>query len=224
MRPDVLVWDWDNTLVDAWGGVQAALNATFAEFGLPAWSRAETLERVRGALHESFPAVFGAAWQRAAESFRAHHARLQLEHLAPMPGVAAVLAGFAGKQAVVSNKEGAPLRREVAHLGWSKRFGVVVGADDASAAKPDPAPIWYALAAIGARPGPSIWYIGDTGVDMLAARAAGVTAVLLGDAGHDGGVAHLAERDAGPHLHFSTAAALATRLGLDLDLAEKQNQ
>jgi phosphoglycolate phosphatase len=30
--------------------------------------------------------------------------------------------------------------------------------------------------------------VGDTAVDMQAARAAGCTAVLLGDAAHDGGV------------------------------------
>jgi phosphoglycolate phosphatase len=213
MRPDVILWDWDNTLVDAWGGIQAALNATFAEHGLPAWSRAEALARVRGAMSETFPALFGPAWQTAAESFRAHHRRLQLDHLVPMPGALAAIEAFAGSQAVVSNKEGAPLKREVAHLGWARHFRAVVGADDAAAAKPDPAPIWYALGIIGVKPSASVWYVGDTAVDMLAARAAGVTAVLLGDAAHDGGIVDLAKRGADPHLHCVTAEALALRLG-----------
>jgi phosphoglycolate phosphatase len=213
MRPEAILWDWDNTLVDAWGGIQAALNATFAEHGLPAWSRAETLGQVRGAMHETFPALFGPGWRAAAESFRAHHRALQLDHLAPMPGVLDVIEAFAGTQAVVSNKEGVPLRREVAHLGWNRHFRAIVGADDAAAAKPDPAPIWYALENIGVKPSVFIWYIGDTAVDMLAARAAGVTAVLLGDAAHDGGVAELTRRGAQPHLHFVTADALAIRLG-----------
>ena len=42
-----------------------------------------------------------------------------------------------------------------------------------------------------------VWYLGDTALDMQAARAAGVTAVLIGDAGHDQGIAHAA-----PDLHF----------------------
>ena len=49
-----------------------------------------------------------------------------------------------------------------------------------------------------------IWYVGDTALDMQAARAAGCTAVLLGDAAHDGGVAAAA-----PDLSFAGAHALA---------------
>lgn len=220
MRPDAVLWDWDNTLVDAWGGIEAALNATFAAYGMPAWTREETRARVRGSMRESFSALFGKDWEAAAESFRKHHAAMQLAHLAPMPGAEAAVLAYGGVQAVVSNKEGAPLRREVAHLGWGSHFRAIVGADDATAAKPDPAPIWYALAAIGVKPGPAIWYVGDTGIDMLAAKAAGLTAVLVGDAAHDGGVASLETRGAGPHLHFVTAEALATRLGTE----EQQNQ
>ncbi len=44
-------------------------------------------------------------------------------------------------------------------------------------------------------------------LDMQAARAAGVTAVLIGNADHDGGV----ER-AAPHIHFPSAHDLRARL------------
>jgi phosphoglycolate phosphatase len=44
---------------------------------------------------------------------------------------------------------------------------------------------------------------------MQAARAAGVTAVLIGDASHDLGVDRAA-----PDLHFPSAHVLAARLGL----------
>jgi phosphoglycolate phosphatase len=49
--------------------------------------------------------------------------------------------------------------------------------------------------------------MGDTALDMQAARVAGVTAVLIGNAGHDGGI----ER-AAPHLHFNSAYQLCARL------------
>jgi phosphoglycolate phosphatase len=52
-----------------------------------------------------------------------------------------------------------------------------------------------------------VWYVGDTALDMQAARAAGCTAVLLGDAAHDGGVTH-----ARPDLHFADGHALAAAL------------
>jgi phosphoglycolate phosphatase len=53
----------------------------------------------------------------------------------------------------------------------------------------------------------SVWYQCDTAHEMRAARAAGVTAVLIGDAAHDGGV----ER-AAPDLYFPSAHHLAARL------------
>ena len=63
-----------------------------------------------------------------------------------MPGaVEALTAGAAWPQGVVSNKAGRYLRAEVAHLGWAAHFGAVVGAGDAAADKPDPAPIHLAL-------------------------------------------------------------------------------
>ena len=106
-----------------------------------------------------------------------------------MQGAAeALTAGRAWPQGVVSNKSGKFLRAEVAHLGWEAYFGAVIGAGDAAADKPDPAPIHLALGRLGA--------------------TADLTAVLIGDASHDLGVDRAA-----PDLHFRSAHALAARLG-----------
>jgi phosphoglycolate phosphatase len=207
-RPAVLLYDWDNTLVDAWVGVTVALNAVFAAFAMPAWSVADTRERVRVSLRESFPVMFGTEWERARDIFYATLEKEHLAHVTPMPGATdALMAGAAWPQGVVSNKTGRYLRAEVAHLGWAAHFGAVVGAGDASADKPDPAPIRLALDGLGRAVDASVWYLGDTALDMEAARAAGVTAVLVGDASHDGGIDR-----ARPDLHFPTAVDLAARL------------
>ena len=66
--------------------------------------------------------------------------------------------------AIVSNKAGPFLRREVEHhverpcgrFGWNRRFGTIVGAGDCVSGKPHPAPIWHALATIGVQAGPSV--------------------------------------------------------------------
>ncbi len=113
---------------------------------------------------------------------------------------------------IVSNKAGPFLRREVEHLGWNARFRAIVGAGDCEADKPHPAPVWHALTRIGVQPGPSVWYVGDTALDMKTAHAAGCTAVLLGDAAHDGGLALMQGSDCPPGLHFADAAALARYL------------
>src|SRR5581483_9703942 len=53
LLPTVLLYDWDNTLVDGWAAITAALNAVFAAYGMPAWTREETRGRARVALRES---------------------------------------------------------------------------------------------------------------------------------------------------------------------------
>ena len=208
VRPSVLLWDWDNTLVDAWGGVTAALNAAFAAFAMPSWTEDETRARARVSLRDSFPQMFGTEWVRARDVFYATLGERHLDHVQPMPGVIAALErGRPSPQGVVSNKTGRYLRAEVAHLGWAPLFRAVVGAGDAEADKPDPRPLLLALMKIGAVADATVWYVGDTALDMQAARAAGLTAVLVGDAAHDGGI-----ETAAPDLHFRDAHDLASRL------------
>ncbi|MFC7475006.1 HAD family hydrolase [Dankookia sp. GCM10030260] len=205
--PRAVLWDWDNTLVDGWAAIAAGLNAAFRAHGLPEWTLEEVRGRVRRSLRETFPEMFGAAWEQARDTFYAEVRARHLAVLTPMPGAAAAIAAVAAAglpQGVISNKQGALLRAEAAHLGWDGCFGCLVGAGDAVADKPDPAPFRMALAALGLPAGPEVWYVGDTALDMQAARGAGCTAILLGDAAHDGGIAK-----ALPDRAFADGAALA---------------
>jgi phosphoglycolate phosphatase len=188
-RPRALVFDWDNTLVDGWPAVLAGLNAAFAAFGMPPWDHARMMRQVRRSMRETFPEIFGAEWERARRIFTDEVLSMHLSVLRPLDGTAALLdAARPWPLAVVSNKQGPTLRREAEHLGWAPRFRALLGAGDCVADKPDPAPLLAALAAVGAASSPEVWYIGDTHLDMQAARNAGVSAVLLGDAAHDGGI------------------------------------
>ncbi|MBX9699619.1 MAG: HAD family hydrolase [Acetobacteraceae bacterium] len=208
--PSAILWDWDNTLVDGWAAIQAGLNAAFRAYGLPEWDRETVLRDVRRSLRETFPELFGAAhWEAARDIFYAEVRTRHLGVLRPLDGSVAALEAAADlvPQGVVSNKQGALLRAEAAHLGWDRHFRALVGAGDAVRDKPDPAPLLLALGSLGADAGPDVWYIGDTALDMQAARAANCTAVLLGDAHHDGGVSN-----AGPDHAFRDGHALAAYL------------
>jgi phosphoglycolate phosphatase len=81
--------------------------------------------------------------------------------------------------AVVSNKRNPLLSAEVAIFGFGRFFKKVLGAGEASADKPDPAPLLHTLEAIGIAPGPHVWYLGDSHTDMMCAIGAGCTAVLF---------------------------------------------
>lgn len=205
-RPDCILWDWDNTLVDGWAAIQHGLNVTFRAFDMPEWDRETVLARVRGSMRDTFPGMFGGEWEKARDIFTDAVRECHLGVLSPMPGAAAAIAAAAtlGPQAVISNKQGPLLRAEAAHLGWQAHFTATLGAGDAAADKPDPAPFRLALEACGVRADARVWYVGDTALDMRAARAAGCVAVLVGGAPHDGGVAH-----AMPDLAFGDADTLA---------------
>ncbi len=181
-RPLAVLFDWDNTLVDNWGSVRAALNAALVEFGMEPWTIEETRARVRRSLRETFPEMFGEEWKRARDIF---YRTFEAEHLATLralDGAEATLAELSRDAVlgVVSNKQGTLLRREAEALGWTRHFHRLVGATDAVRDKPDPAPVEMALEGISLPQNAMIWFVGDTALDMHAAHASGCVPVLFG--------------------------------------------
>jgi len=74
---------------------------------------------------------------------------------------------------------GAGLAYRLAEEGWSDFFNRLVGANDAARDKPAVEAVDLALADSGLRPGPEVWFVGDTDIDMTCAVAASCTPVLL---------------------------------------------
>jgi phosphoglycolate phosphatase len=181
-RPQAIVFDWDNNLVESWPVIHDALNHTFRTWGVPEWTFAETKQRVRKSLRDRFPAIFGDDWEKAAETFYARYAEIHADLVQPAAGAEAALARLAESGiylAVVSNKHGGYLRKEAEHLGWSGYFGRIVGAMDAERDKPDPAPVRLALAPAGLDAAAEVWFVGDTDIDLACAANAGLVGVLL---------------------------------------------
>ena len=182
-RPRAVIFDWDNTLVDSWVTIHAALAETFRAMGQEPWTLEETRVRVRYSLRESFPKLFGERWEEARHIFYAAFERAHLEHLAPLPGAGDMLKAMhdAGLYlAVVSNKTGRYLRAEAEHLGWAPYFSRIVGAGDAARDKPAEDPVHMALEGSNIPAGENVWFVGDAGIDMEIAHKTGCMPVLLG--------------------------------------------
>ncbi|MCC7273070.1 MAG: HAD family hydrolase [Alphaproteobacteria bacterium] len=207
--PEAILFDWDNTLVDNWPVIAAALNAALTAMGQAAWTEAEVRARVRRSARETFPEMFGDRAEEAERIFYAAFAAGHLAGLAPMAGAVAALDAAAARGiylAVVSNKHGGFLRAEADHLGWTGRFGRIVGATDTAADKPAPEPVLAALEGTGIAPGLSVWFVGDAGIDMECAARTGCVPVLVRDETTLG-----AEFDRWPpRLHLPHCLALAS--------------
>jgi phosphoglycolate phosphatase len=180
-RPRAILFDWDNTLVDSFGTIHAALVETQLAMGNETWTLQQAKERVRHSLRDAFPVMFGDHWEAAREIFYAAFERLHLDHLVALPGAEETLRAVADHclLAVVSNKTGKYLRKESQHLKWDALFHRVVGANDCARDKPSPEPVLLALQGSGISPGPDVWFVGDTDIDLQCAHGAGCVPVLV---------------------------------------------
>lgn len=212
LRPRALLFDWDNTLIDSWGAIHGALKVTFEAMGREPWTLDETRQRVRRSAREAFPALFGERAEEAADIFYQAFESDHLEHLEARQGAEALLRGLAESGsyylAVVSNKRGDLLRREAARLGWDGYFERLVGANDAARDKPAVDAVTLALENSGLAPGPEVWFVGDTDIDMVCATNAGCLPVLLRH--EPPAVGEFAGSE--PGVHFAGCAQLLEKL------------
>jgi len=91
--------------------------------------------------------------------------------------------------AIVTNDEEASTTEQLASLGWTEQFDLVYGYDSGHGCKPDPAVLLAAAQDLGVEPARTMM-VGDSATDLLAARAANMSAVLISD---DETNAHLAD-------------------------------
>ncbi|MBN2751847.1 MAG: HAD-IA family hydrolase [Rhodospirillaceae bacterium] len=208
-QPRAIVFDWDNTLVDTWPNIIHTMNVTLAAMGHAVWTNEDARQRIARSLRDSFPDLFGDRWKDAREIFYAELERSHIAMLTPLPGVADVLGLFSDlPMAVVSNKTGEYLRKEVAHLGWSRHFQAIFGAGDLVHDKPAPDAVLSFLNRVGLAPGPDIWFVGDSPVDVETAHAAGCTSVFV-----QNGTEQAFHPDLFPHVTIGDCRALPVLAG-----------
>ena len=181
-KPNAILFDWDNTLVNTWPTIHDAMNHTLVHFGMTPWSMDETRSRVRKSMRNTFPSLFGEAWLDAADVFYGRYQAIHVDRLEPLPGAEELLAYLHQQQvfsSVVSNKVGNYLRIEARHLGWDHYLVHLVGAGDAEHDKPALDPVLMALADSGTAPQSTVWFAGDANIDLECAQNAGCTPILV---------------------------------------------
>lgn len=182
-KPDAVIFDWDDTIVDTWQVVRSAINATLAHFGHQPWSEDEARKRIGPPARVLFSGLFGEdKWQEADKVYIAAYKANISAHIRVHDGARDTLeflksAGI--PMAVVSTKRGPLLREEAAQLGLDGYFVRLVGAGDAPADKPDAQSVQFALKDTKITPSKNVIFIGDSVTDMVTAENAGCTSVLI---------------------------------------------
>lgn len=181
--PSAIFFDWDGTLVDSYTLLEAAHNHTLGLLGFAPLGEgvfASYFGKPRDLLYNAlYPGKFDEAKAAFEHYYRSHH----LTGIRVLPGVESLLAFLAGQGVicgVVTNKKADFIRAEIIHLGWQDYFSAVVGAGDAAADKPSPAPLQLAIELSGIKaPVYDIFMVGDTENDIICASSAGCKSVLI---------------------------------------------
>lgn len=181
-RPRAIIFDWDDTIVDNWPLALEALNTALTHMGLAPWSDEEARSKAGPSARDLFGGLFGDRWEEADKVFYASFNKLIEDGVRLHDQVEDMLQFLTANGvylAVVSNKRGALLRKEADRIAFSGYFNAIVGAGDAERDKPDVAPVLHALQGSGIKPGPDVWFVGDSHTDMACAIASGCSGVLL---------------------------------------------
>jgi phosphoglycolate phosphatase len=186
---DTLIFDLDGTLVHSAPDLARALNHTLARYGVGAMS----VEAVSGLTGDGIPKLvergFGASGFRltnrkleeAIRTFESHYAKNAVVDSELYPGAQSLLDALtkAGMKLAVCTNKLEPIARDILEkLRVAHCFEIILGGHAKRPRKPDPAPLWEAVEKSGGSADRTVM-IGDSKVDLDAARAARIPVILV---------------------------------------------
>lgn len=181
-RYDLIVFDWDGTLMDSAARIVTCLQRASAEVGLPVPS-VEASRDIIGlgldqALARLFPVIDQAGRDALVEAYRAHWLDKKVAASPMFAGAVELVANLHGAGyllAVATGKSRRGLDRALADSGLGDCFHATRCADEAHS-KPHPQMLEEILIDLDTPPDAALM-VGDTEYDMQMAASAGVSAV-----------------------------------------------
>ena len=186
---DLLIFDWDGTLMDSAGVIVDSIQRACADIGVPTPSDRASRQIIGlglvQALQTLLPGLPADDYPRLVERYR-HHYFGRDEQIPLFEGVASGLRelseqGF--QLAVATGKSHAGLSRALASSGLGAWFSATRCADQTHS-KPHPAMVLELMEELGADPAHSL-VIGDTSHDLLMASNAGVASLGVTYGAHE---------------------------------------
>lgn len=189
MKYELLIFDWDGTLMDSASHIVASLQAAARAMALPVPTHSEASYIIGLGLGEAllhlFPQLPEADHPRLADHYRDHY--LGRDDAIPLfAGADALLRRLHGRGhtlAVATGKSRRGLDQAMQHTTLKPLFSATRTADQ-TFSKPHPAMIEEIIAELGGRPETTLM-IGDTSHDLQMAVNAGVASVGVSYGAHD---------------------------------------
>jgi phosphoglycolate phosphatase len=185
---DTLIFDLDGTLVHSAPDMAHSLNHTLARYG----AGPLTMETVSGLVGNGIAKLVERGFQasgsgleksemeEAIRTFEAHYGENAVVDTALYPGAKSVLEALLadGMTLAICTNKTEPIAEDIlAKLHIAHCFEAVLGGHAKWPRKPDPAPLLQAVNKSGGAPGRALM-IGDSKIDLDAARAAGIPVIL----------------------------------------------
>lgn len=189
-RFELLIFDWDGTLMDSAGVIVHSIQAACADLGWPVPTREAASHIIGLGLKEAvaslFPDLPALEHPRLVERYRHHF--LSRDHAIPLfDGARELIEEMHARGhtlAVATGKARHGLARAFEHTGLGGYFQATRTAD-VTFSKPHPAMILELLDELMVAPGQALM-IGDTSHDLEMARNAGVASLAAGYGAHPG--------------------------------------
>ncbi len=187
-RFDLLIFDWDGTLMDSAGVIAACIQAASRDMHLPMPSREEASHVIGLGLREALEMLFPELPEAAHPELAGHYRRHFLSQDAEIPlfvGARELIAELhAGGHllAVATGKARRGLDRAFEHSGLAPYFHASRTADE-TFSKPHPAMVEELLEELMIAPERALM-IGDTSHDLEMARNAGIASLAAGFGAH----------------------------------------
>jgi phosphoglycolate phosphatase len=177
-RPaDAVLFDLDGTLIDSFDAIAASVNHVRSLHGLSPLSVAEVTSHVGRGATQLLRDTVGVGDPKAnAEAYKAHHPTVIRAGTRWLPGALEMLQTLHAQEVklgICSNKPVAFTRIILEGDTFGPLFDVVLGPEDAGKHKPAPDILLVAMKRLGITPAETL-YVGDMGIDIQTARAAGV--------------------------------------------------
>lgn len=188
-RFDLVVFDWDGTLMDSTAHISQSIQQACADLSLPVPSREQASHviglRLAEALQQACPAAAPEQLPRLTEAFR-HHYHANQHQVTLFDGAVECLNAIAASgafMAVATGNSRAGLNRLLEQTGLGPLFHATRTVDECHS-KPHPDMLLSLTEVLGADPRRTLM-IGDTSHDLLMANNAGCHGVGVSFGAHD---------------------------------------